>query len=52
MLQRLKKGDFFQSKDVKLIKFIDPDRFPDSDHFERILTEIFKEVQKCVEGFK
>ena len=47
-----KKGIFYKSKDVELIKFINPDGFPDSDQFEGILTEIFKEVQRCVDEFK
>ena len=40
-----KRGIFYKSKDIELVKFINPDGFPDSDQFEGILTEIFKEVQ-------
>jgi hypothetical protein len=46
-----KKGVFYRSKDVDLVKFINPEVFPDSDQFEGILAEIFKEINRCVEEF-
>ena len=46
-----KKGIFYRSKDVELVKFINPEAFPDSDQFEGILAEIFKEINRCVEEF-
>lgn len=44
-----KKGIFNRSKDIELIKFINPEGFPESDQFEGLLEEIFKEVKRCVE---
>ena len=44
-----KKGIFYKSKDVELIKFINPDGFPDSGQFEEILTKMWEEIYQCVE---
>ena len=44
-----KKDIFYKSKDIELIKFINPEGFPDSMVFEGILAEIWEEVRRCVE---
>jgi hypothetical protein len=46
---RKKKGIFYRSKDIELVKFINPDVFPDSDQFEGILAEMWEEINRCVE---
>ena len=44
-----KQGIFYRSKDVELVKFINPDGFCESDQFEGILTEMWEEINRCVE---
>ena len=45
---RFKKGVFYRNKDIEFIKFINPEGFPDSEKFKKLLESIWEEIQKCV----
>ena len=46
---RIKKGIFYRSKEVDFIKFINPAGFSDAEDFEKMLNDIWEEIQGAIE---